>query len=345
MHYRESLQLLADYITTSLAACFPGHPVLGVINERAGTVTRHGELEAVVDRLPRSLPPPSTEVNSSTVWTDSVEALQDVLSDWFDRSVTRKTPTPIVVSLGGDGTHNQVMRSVTASAENIWFFRVPIGSGNDAVGIDSLQEVLASLSADLAPVWVPEVEVVTPRRTLHAFNIASVGIDAFVTMMHDRLRRVLPGNTYRIVANIAILAYERLVNLAPLHIVTADEDLGSQERILVAFGVHGKLTYGDHIRILPGDDNLCIFRRVSLRQKLRMKRLIFRGEHVNHPITTMRQTREITLHYNQRLPVQVDGEADWLEPDDFPLIMRTRERARRVLQIVPNGEQGRALKR
>lgn len=336
MQYHDALQTVADHVVLSLAAAFPGHPVLGVINGRAGTAARHNALLRVAGTIPRRQEP--TE-RVSTVWTDTVEALHEVMNQWLGRVRGERKGsggTPIVASFGGDGTHNQVMRAVPAGEDgtvsDVWFFRVPLGSGNDAVGISSLPEVLRMIASDLVPRWIPEVEVLSPRRTVHAFNIASLGIDAFVTMLHHRLRKMLPGNTYRIIANLALLIYERLVGLGPIHLFTEEEDLGSRERVLIAFGVHGRLTYGDHIKILPTEENLCAFDRVSLRGKLRMKRLLMAGNHVHEAVTTMRKTREIRLLYRGRLPLQVDGEAEWLEEEDFPLIMRARERSRLVLQ-------------
>ncbi|TVR68930.1 MAG: hypothetical protein EA427_09265 [Spirochaetaceae bacterium] len=343
MQYRDALQTLADHVVLSLATAFPGHPVLGVINGRAGTAARHHALLRTAASLPRHPRveswPEQSRSSVSTVWTDSVEALHDVMNNWierFDGDRGSRNHTPIIASFGGDGTHNQVLRAVPAGRDggvrDVWFFRVPLGSGNDAVGISSLPEVLGSISSRLVPVWIPEVEVQSPRRTLRAFNIASVGIDAFVTMMHHRLRVALPGNTYRIIANLALLIYERLVKLGPISVVTDQEDLGTRERVLIAFGVHGHLTYGDHIRILPTEENLCLFDRVSLWGKIRMKRLLMEGNHVHEAITTMRRAGEMRLSYEGRLPVQVDGEAEWLEAEDFPLVMRTRERSRLVLQ-------------
>lgn len=340
MQYRDGLQRIAEHVTFSLGAAFPGHPVLGVINGKAGTVARHHALQRVAESLARSpvsLGEGADPADITTVWTDSVDALHEVMSGWLRRvGEKKKSPTPIIASFGGDGTHNQVMRSIpeprTGAGPDVWFFRVPLGSGNDAVGAATLPEVLGSLSEPLAPVWIPEVEVETPRRTLGAFNIASVGIDAYVTMMHHHLRNALPGNTYRIIANLALLIYERLVNLGPLSINAGGEDLGRGKRVLIAFGVHGNLTYGDHIRILPGEENLCVFESVSLLEKIRMKKLLMKGAHVHQPITTMRSAREILIEYDRKLPVQVDGEAEWLAAEDFPLTMRVRDNARMVLQ-------------
>lgn len=336
MHYHSALQAIADYVTTRLARHFPGQAVLGVINGRAGTVSRHRMVQRVVEELSATVPqwPRAVESGSdvTTVWTESVEGLHGVVRDWYRRNSQTKRKPPILVSLGGDGTHNQVMRALEVAGDRVWYFRVPLGSGNDAVEMESLGQLLLALEEKPIPKWIPEVRVQTPRQSFRAFNITSVGIDAFVTMKHQQLRRVLPGNTYRIIANAAVLIFERLVGLGPTSITTPEEDLGCAERVLIAMGVTGRRTYGDHIRILPGDENLCILGSASLRNKLRLKKLLFAGDHVFDPIATMRRTESVTIDYDGRLPMQVDGEATWLESEDFPLTMRIHPRALLVVE-------------
>jgi diacylglycerol kinase family enzyme len=326
---------VADHVVSKLAGKFPGHSVVGIINGRAGTVVRHRTLQHVAGTLP--IPRADHRkgvIPATTIWTDSVAATASFLGDWLDRNPGRRGTRPIVVSLGGDGTHNQVMLAAGDRSRTPWYFRVPLGSGNDAVGGDSVDSTLKTLDGELEPVWIPSVEVRTTRGTYVAFNIASLGIDAFVTMLHQRLRSKLPGNTYRIIAAGALLVYERIVDLGPLAIRTSDEDLGCRERMLIAFGVRGGLTYGDHIRILPGEENLCVLNKASLREKLRMKRLLFRGDHVGEPITMMRRTDSVTLLYDRSLYLQLDGEPCLLEPEDFPVTLSVRPRSRRVLQPV-----------
>lgn len=345
MNYRQALQSVADHVTSRLAGKFPGHPVAGIINGRAGTVIRHRKLQHFM----QSIPAPRVDkrkgiVPVTTVWTDSVAATESFLRDWLDRHSGSRGARPIVVSLGGDGTHNQVMLAAGDRARTPWYYRVPLGSGNDAVGDDTVQSILAELEGELRPMWIPSVEVRTQRETHVAFNIASIGIDAFVTMMHQRLRDKLPGNTYRIIAAGALLVYERIVDLGPLAIRTPNEDLGCRERMLIALGVRGGLTYGDHIRILPGEENLCVLNKASLREKLRMKRLLFRGEHVGQPITTMLRTDSVTLLYDRPQYLQLDGEPRRLEREDFPLTMSVRSRSRRVLRpITASGEKDSTL--
>ena len=81
------------------------------------------------------------------------------------------------------------------------------------------------------------------------------------------------------------------------------------------------------MQVLPGDENVCVLGTAGLRDKFRMKRLFYAGLHIHESLTKMYRSTEITMEYDGRLPLQMDGEAVWLDGTDFPLTMKVRERA------------------
>jgi diacylglycerol kinase family enzyme len=256
-------------------------------------------------------------------WTASGEEARRRVRERLDSA---GSAPPIVVSLGGDGTHNHVLQAGLEGDKGALFLRLPLGSGNDAAGTASLQDALDGLESMVAPVRIPAVRITGQRSSHVAFNIASVGIDAYVTILHDRWRTILPGNTYRLLVDLAVLRYDRALGVGGMGIVVTHPggtsvDLGSEPRSLVAFGATGHRTYGDHMAVLPGEENLCVIARTGLFDKLRMKGLFYRGAHVDEPITSMHRARSIVLNYESRLPLQFDGETRWLEVEDFPVRM------------------------
>jgi len=89
--------------------------------------------------------------------------------------------------------------------------------------------------------------------------------------------------------------------------------------VLIAVGPTGHRTYGNGMRILPGNDNVCLVHRLSTVQIMKLKSRMYRGEHVSLPVVETFDSADITIRYNGRLPLQADGEPVWLEPEDFPL--------------------------
>jgi diacylglycerol kinase family enzyme len=87
---------------------------------------------------------------------------------------------------------------------------------------------------------------------------------------------------------------------------------------LVAFGVSGYRSYGDHKHILPDAANVCAITNRSLLKKLQLKPLLYRGGHVGLPGVLSLSTRDLMVEYNARIPLQTDGQALWLGAGDFP---------------------------
>jgi diacylglycerol kinase family enzyme len=309
---------------------FPHRPVVFVANPAAGTRHRH----RVVARIARQRCGGEGRM-PEIWWTASGEEARRRVRERLDRS---GGAPPIVVSLGGDGTHNHVLQAGMEGNGGALFLRLPLGSGNDAAGTASLRDALDELEGAVAPVRIPAVRITGQRSSHVAFNIASVGIDAYVTILHDRWRKILPGNTYRLLVDLAVLRYDRALAVGPLGIAVRTPgggilDLGAVPRSLVALGATGHRTYGDHMAVLPGDENLCVIARTGLFDKMRMKGLFYRGAHVDQPITSMHRATGITLSYDGRMPLQFDGETRWLEGGDFPLRMEIEADAVPVLAL------------
>ncbi|MFW5693701.1 MAG: diacylglycerol/lipid kinase family protein [Alkalispirochaeta sp.] len=326
--YRTAVECIARWTSDRLRRQFPHHSHVFICNPAAGTRHRHRTVRAVARR--RCAGGHSTP---DLWWTTSGEDARQRVADVLSR---RNTPEPLIVSLGGDGTHNHILQAGIDHNGRGMFLRLPLGSGNDAAGVESLERALADVQGIMAPRWIPAVRISFPRGRQYAFNIASVGIDAYVTLLHNRWRTVLPGNTYRLLVDLAVLRYDRALHIKRLTLRGTSRDgtsrdLGATPRSLVVMGVSGHRTYGDHMHVLPGDDNVCIIEQAGLRDKMRMKRLFYEGSHVSQPITATYDLARLELFYTGTLPLQYDGEARYLTAEDFPLTLEVIDSAVRVL--------------
>ncbi|MFP4153624.1 MAG: diacylglycerol/lipid kinase family protein [Alkalispirochaeta sp.] len=335
MRYQTALERIIGAIEKTLSGTFPDGRRLYIANPHAGTRRRHRRTEMVARALPEFHGAGNNRL-FRIVWSESVaETIRAIES-----ASTDDPGGVIVVSLGGDGTHNHTLRTAMRYP-SVAVLRVPLGSGNDANEFETLPEFLAALNRPLRRRRIPAVEVArlgTPEApVVAAFNIASLGIDAFITAMHDRWRALMPGDTYRLFVDAAVLRYERLVDLTVSGLTFRDGDgstidAGEAVRILIAMGVSGGRTYGDHMRVLPGEENVCVLGTANLRDKLRMKRLFYEGRHVDEPLTRMYRAEELTIRYDRSLPLQLDGEAEWVRPEEFPLRFRILHDAVEVIK-------------
>jgi diacylglycerol kinase family enzyme len=244
-----------------------------------------------------------------------------------------------IASCGGDGTHAEVLESAEPWAERglpVRVVRWPMGTGNDASDAPAIPELLERLR-DGVRFEAVEGLVVTTRRGIvrRAYNIASIGVDAFITDLTKRLRHMVPGNIYRRVADVSVLFYEQLIGVGEMEIdYTGPGGSGVLDGrfMLLAVGAGAPRTYGNHMRVLPDHRNLCAIERGHIGRKVVMKRRFYAGRHVRDPKTHMALARSVTITYGKRVPAQLDGEAFWLSREDFPLSLRVEAG---VVKVIP----------
>lgn len=317
-----SIQTVASHI----AVAFPGVPIVAVANPYAGTGARRRALVRIV----RALRPPSAPAELRAIhWTEDVAAARERVAN----ACLQHSGAVVCISFGGDGTHNELMSSFVGD-DRVLFYRLPAGTGNDAVGSD-LASVLHSATVADRPQNLGAIEVRTRSERFYAFNIASVGLDAYITATRNRLKSFLPGNAYRLVTDISVLSYERIVGLTDSALWIDGVAQPKGRRMLVAMGVDAPRTYGDHMLVLPGADNVCEIGPVTMRKRVRLKRLFLAGRHVAEPEVTMHRASQLTMEYERSLPIQMDGEAVWLAGNQFPLGMKTLPSSVQVVDVKP----------
>ncbi|MFP4205931.1 MAG: diacylglycerol/lipid kinase family protein [Spirochaetaceae bacterium] len=304
-----------------------------IINTRAGVLshgTRFRRVCRVVRRFEAGLRDPVHSADSMTVhyhFTQYHGHARDIAGRIL-RSGLASGRHRVVVSLGGDGTHGEILGVLARSDPKVQSrtlaFRLPLGSGNDGADAPDLETALQMLLYGPTVGEVAYLRIRTARgRTLNAFNVASVGIDAFVTLVSLRLKHLLPRNVYRIAAAVSAAFYGLF--LRPREMVCeiesrTDTPVPRAGRfLLLAAAASAPRTYGSGMHILPGPENVCLVHRMSAVKIMRLKKLMYRGEHVRRPEVETFEAAAITLRYRRRLPFQADGEPLTLDPADFPL--------------------------
>ncbi len=261
----------------------------------------------------------------------------------------------LVLLCGGDGTYSQFLdvclRAGSEVLKQFTFMRLPLGSGNDGADARDLvhaTEIIAKTGQVVPTRGVGVSPTGLDKR--YAFNITSVGIDAYVTYMTNKLRKRLPGDTYKVVADLSTLFYDRIYGVGEM---TANvERVGknpteqlSGQFMLFAVGVSGYRCYGDHKWVLPDEHNVCAIRldNMTLSRRLDLKKRLYVGDHVHHENTEMLGVRKVTLEYTRRIPLQLDGEGIWLGPENFPLSFELTEPI--LSMLVDPADSGRYLQR
>ncbi len=250
------------------------------------------------------------------------------LAGFLKEALLEGTRGILLLSVGGDGTHKSVLSVLLTLSEElrrrVVVFRFPAGSSNDGPSSASPEEAIDRLlTADTAvSLKALQIETRLGGREL-GFNIASFGIDAYTTIKNEQFRGFFGGNSYRGLANLSVLFYEVVHSPGRLRL-EIETDQGEvlvveESLILIAVGVSGSRTYGGGIAILPGDDNLCFVEHLSLIGKMALKGRLLRGIHLGHPKVHSYRIARLILTAEHPIPIQIDGEARWLSPEEGPV--------------------------
>ncbi|OHE62325.1 MAG: hypothetical protein A2413_09070 [Treponema sp. RIFOXYC1_FULL_61_9] len=257
-----------------------------------------------------------------------------------DPPLTRR----IVLTAGGDGTSLETAHALTeldASARDRFaLLRLPFGTGNDGSEGRDLTVCLGRL---LGPVTTSlrRAILVTPnpeggKLPSYAFNIASIGFDAFVGDLTNRLKRVMPGDSYKLFLDLSAAFYDRIWPVGTMG-VRAMDAAGTvvaefeRECLLLAVGASGNRQYGSNKPILPDEDNACAVFQMSLFKKLYYKDRIAAGKHRGLDVARLFSGERFEVTYFKPVLSQRDGEVTELGARDFPLVYELTEPIYNVL--------------
>ena len=256
-------------------------------------------------------------------------ALEVIDASRDDPPLTRR----IVMTAGGDGTSLETAHALIeldqASRSRFALLRLPFGTGNDG---SEGRDLVTCLGRLLGPA------AASPRRAIrvtpnpdggmlpsYAFNIASIGFDAFVGDLTNRLKRVMPGDSYKLFLDLSAAFYDRIWPVGTMG-VRALDGAGSvveefeRECLLLAVGASGNRQYGSNKPILPDADNACAIFQMPLIKKLYYKDRIAAGKHRGLDVAKLFSGERFEISYSRPILSQRDGEVTEFGAKDFPLV-------------------------
>ncbi|MDR2480185.1 MAG: diacylglycerol kinase [Treponema sp.] len=246
----------------------------------------------------------------------------------------KPAPFYLIITAGGDGTSLEVLSALyhapAVVRSSMAVLRLPMGTGNDGADSPVLDGALDRLVGPSRIEYTPALRLLTrtggPAESngpFLAFNILSVGLDAFVTHMTNKMKGNLPGDSYRLWVDIAALLYDRIYQVDYLDVRALDSAGGEvcsfrEKLLLLAVGASGHRTYGSRKKILPDERNVCALRQMPLLRKLALKGLFNTGAHISKPEAKLFNARRVEFSGLYPILAQMDGETVLLQRDDFP---------------------------
>jgi diacylglycerol kinase family enzyme len=236
----------------------------------------------------------------------------------------------LLIGCGGDGTSNEICTAlVQADArllDRLRLLRLPLGTGNDVADAhtfgDAYDLILGSQRTVATGALLVRTRTGAPR---YSFNVGSIGLDAFIVALTNRFKRVIPGEAYKVMVDIGSLFYEQRVHPKPMDVriqgPRGETKIEGVVPSMVIVGISGARTYGGHMPVLPGTDNVCVVGRMGVLEKIRNKKLFYLGRHGELPQVKFFSGGRVDIDYKARIPMQLDGELIWLDAPDFPVSM------------------------
>ncbi|AEF81248.1 diacylglycerol/lipid kinase family protein [Leadbettera azotonutricia] len=272
------------------------------------------------------------------------EALIDEAGSYSD--IYAKRPFNLIITAGGDGTSLDVLTALyhmpTGLRSHFAVLRLPMGTGNDGADAWELEDALSLLIDPAKPGYQRALRLTTStpgKGPFLAFNILSVGLDAFVTHMTNKTKGKMPGDTYKLWVDVASLLYDRLYKVGSMDVSAFDERgrevrSFSEKVLLLAVGESGHRTYGSHKKILPDDRNVCLVKQMPMLRKVALKGLFTTGEHILKPESVVFNAHRVEFRGEEPLLAQMDGETVLLQKRDFPAAIELTELVIPVLKKV-----------
>ncbi len=281
----------------------------------------------------------------------------------------------IIVTAGGDGTSLEVQTALFKEAmqgpkhndaimNHITILRLPLGTGNDGTDGHSIQETIALLKGGLVfandrairiyPENEPDISDIKKssagknpekfgdinfRPPWYAFNIASLGLDAYVVYLTNTVKKKLPGNFYHLCVPLAGLTYDKEFPTGTITFELFESKEKKSGEIatpvtLAAFGASGNRVYGGGHKILPDSNNFCLAPKVSLWTLLKDNHKFVDGSFKGTDLASLHTVEKIRISYDKPVLMQCDGETVMLSPAHFPLIIELTDPCLRVLKAV-----------
>lgn len=279
----------------------------------------------------------------------------------------------VLATAGGDGTSLEVQTTLFKAAQMIpqkrdvimnrlTILRLPLGTGNDGTDGHSVEELISLLKSPLHfenerairvyPEGHPTIEQIAasgynpahycdnPDFTApwYAFNVAGMGLDAYICYMTNTIKKKIPGNFYHVAVDLSGLVYDKKFEPGDGVFEYFDKDGTKTLEIKTQIEIFnmaptGHRYYGGGHLILPDDNNTCITYKLPLHRLITQNKYFVDGRHINRPdLAKLYSAEKVRIHYDKPVLIQCDGEVALVCKEHFPLIMEKTEPCLRVIK-------------
>jgi diacylglycerol kinase (ATP) len=226
----------------------------------------------------------------------------------------------VIISVGGDGTLNEVANGILESGKRVPFGLVSAGHGGDFARTVSTEKQVESAvrracSGESRPIDAGRATF--DDGTSRAFiNVAGLGFDAIIAQKVQKTR--LPGSTLPYIA----AAVSTLFSYKNIQVkIDADGKVTETKAVFVQIAnakfMGGGFMIAPDAKIDDGELHLAVVGDVGKADLLKTLPGVYSGKHVNHPKFAQYPAQRIRIETVEPARVQVDGEMLGAAPVTF----------------------------
>ena len=224
-----------------------------------------------------------------------------------------------VVAVGGDGTAHEVASGIIESGSRAPFAVLPVGTGNDFAKMLEIPDSPEAYAEALVAGRLQSVDygLITwdgpaGQGRGYFINIGGTGFDAKVAAAAPRFK-YLSGTPRYVASVLKTLSGWR----APKAAVTLERDgrnvYSFDGRLFLALAGNGMCSGGGfyltpNASVVDGALDVCVIRDAPIPRILTLIPRALSGKHVGAPEVAIHKASRMTVHSDEPLPVQADGE-------------------------------------
>lgn len=220
----------------------------------------------------------------------------------------------LIVSIGGDGTVNEIVNGIMKSKNNPSLGIIPLGWANDFIKSVNIPSDITQACQILVQGKIKEIDVGIINEKIYFANICGVGFDAEVARLANQMKDRHPN--WRILSAFIYIFATIKKLLSPFGYHHVKIKLNGQKihsKILfIAIG-NGKF-YGGRFKITPRailDDGLleiCLVEEMGRFKYLSIIPKVFKGTHASIKGISFYRAKEVVIESSETILAQVSGE-------------------------------------
>ncbi len=213
-----------------------------------------------------------------------------------------------IISVGGDGTLNEVVNGVMLSgkSDEVNIGLIPEGGGNDFAANFNLSSNIDKAVNTLQKFNTRKIDVGKIEDS-YFINALGIGFDARVAMISNKLKHLNGLPRYLTAVLKALISLKMVEAEIKIDTCTLNDPF-----LLLSIG-NGMSTGGGFLltpeaRVDDGLLDICFINKINRRRILSLLPSTIKGKHLKEPEVVLHQSRKIEITTNKPLPIYYDGE-------------------------------------